>query len=158
MGCDQTGWTFHEGELDREDVRALLAQHLAFAHASSPREAVHALSVDRLVEPGVRFFSVREDGALLGVGALREVEPGHGEVKSMRTADAALRRGVARAMLAHLIDEARAMGWRRISLETGSGLPFAPANRLYEAEGFERSGQFGAYADNAFTKFYTRLL
>lgn len=158
MACGQTGWTFHEGELDRDDVRALLAQHLAFAHASSPREAVHALGVDKLIEPGVRFFSVREEGVLLGVGALREVEPGHGEVKSMRTADEALRRGVAKAMLAHLIEEARAMGWTRISLETGSGRPFEPANRLYAANGFERCGRFGPYADNAFTQFYTRTL
>lgn len=149
-------WHFFEGELDREDVRSLLAQHFAECRTGSPPEACHVLPVDGLKDPAIRFFTLREHGALLGCGALRQLEPGHGEVKSMRTADEALGRGVGQAMLDHLLAIARADGMTRISMETGSTGQFAAANRLYEKNGFRRTGAFGGYTDTPWTHFYTR--
>lgn len=149
-------WQIHEGELDHEDVQALLAQHFAEMRAGSPPSACHVLPVDGLKVPEIRFFTLREDGALLGCGALKRLEPGHGEVKSMRTRDSALGRGVGRALLNHIISTARAEGMTRISLETGSTEDFAAANRLYEREGFERCAAFGSYAETPFTRCFTR--
>jgi putative acetyltransferase len=149
-------WLIFEGELDRDDVRAMLAQHFAEMRAGSPPEACHVLPIEGLKDPSIRFFTLREDGALLGCGALKRLDPGHGEVKSMRTADAALGRGVGKAVLDHLLRTARDEGMNRISLETGSTEQFAAANRLYGKNGFERTGAFGDYADTAWTNFYTR--
>ena len=150
------GWVILEGELDHEDVRALLAQHFAEMQAGSPPEACHVLPVDGLKDPAIRFFTLRENGALLGCGALKRLSGDHGEVKSMRTADAALGRGVGTILLEQLVAAARQEGYSRISLETGSTEQFAAANRLYEREGFERCGPFGSYADTPWTRFFTR--
>ena len=150
-------WQIYEGGLDHGDVRALLAQHFAEMRAGSPAEACHVLPIDGLKDPAIRFFTLREGGELLGCGALKRLEPGgHGEIKSMRTADAALGRGVGKAVLDHLLAIARAEGITRISLETGSTEQFAAANRLYEKNGFERTGAFGDYANTSWTHFYTR--
>jgi putative acetyltransferase len=126
--------------------------------AGSPPSACHVLPVDGLKDPAIRFFTLREDGVLLGCGALKQLEPGHGEIKSMRTADAALGRGVGKALLDHIIATARSEGMTRLSLETGSTGQFAAANRLYEREGFDRTGPFGGYADTAFTRFFTKSI
>ena len=149
-------WRFHEGELDHDDVRALLAQHFAEMRAGSPPSACHVLPVDALKNPEIRFFTLREEGVLLGCGALKRLSDDHGEVKSMRTANAALGRGVGKAMLDYLIDTARAEGMTRLSLETGSTEQFAAAIRLYEREGFKRCGLFAGYRDSPFTRFYSR--
>ena len=149
-------WTILEGELDHEDVRSLLAQHFAEMRAGSPPAACHVLPVDGLKVPEIRFFTMREGGVLVGCGALKRLGMGHGEIKSMRTADAALGRGVGKAILDHLIYTARSEGMSRLSLETGSTEQFAAANRLYEREGFKRCGPFGGYADTPFTRFFTR--
>ena len=151
-------WTFHEGELEREDVRALLALHFAAMRAQSPPEACHVLPEAGLKAPDVSFWSLREDGRLLGVGALKQLAADHGEAKSMRTAPEALGRGVGRAMLHHLVGDARRRGWVRLSLETGSTADFAAALRLYESEGFVPCGPFGGYPDTPFTRFFTRLI
>ena len=152
-------WTFHEGELDRDDVRALLAQHFAEMTAGTPPSACHVMPADALADPAIRFFTVRdENGALLGCGALKRLANDHGEIKSMRTADAALGLGVGSAILDHLSGAARAMGMTRLSLETGNSDTFAAANRLYQREGFERCGPFGGYRPTDFTTFYTRAI
>ena len=158
MACDQTR-TVSEGELDRDDVRALLALHFAEMRADSPPEACHVLPIDGLRGPDIRFFSLRDEaGTLLGVGALKTLEPGHGELKSMRTAPTALGLGVGGALLAHLVATARDMGHTRLSLETGNSPLFAAANRLYQRDGFVPGGPFGGYSDTPFTLFYTRLI
>jgi len=149
-------WEIHEGELDHDDVLALLDQHFAEMRAGSPPEACHVLPVDGLKDPAIRFFTLRENGALLGCGALKRLSDDHGEVKSMRTADAALGRGVGKALLDHLVATARSEGMARLSLETGSTDQFAAANRLYEREGIKRCGPFGSYADTPFTRYFTR--
>ena len=149
-------WQIHEGELHLDDVRALLDQHFAEMRAGSPPSACHVLPVDGLSVAEIRFFTLREEGTLLGCGALKRLEPGHGEIKSMRTVDAALGRGVGKALLDHIVDAAKAEAMSRLSLETGSTDQFAAANRLYEKVGFERCGPFGGYADTPFTRFFTK--
>ncbi len=129
----------------RADVFALLEEHLRHMHALSPPESVHALDVSALKRPGITFWSVREGDVLLGCGALKELDPQHGEVKSMRTPHAARRRGAGRAMLAHIVAEARRRGYRQLSLETGSMEAFRPAWTLYESAGFVRCGPFADY-------------
>ena len=151
-------WIIHEGELDHDDVRALLSQHFAEMRAGSPPEACHVLPIDGLRDAAIRFFTLREHGVLLGCGALKRLEPGHGEIKSMRTANAALGRGVGKAMLDHLVATARCEAMTRLSLETGSTDQFAAALRLYSKEGFEAGGPFGDYADTPFTRFFTKEL
>lgn len=147
--------TFHAGDLDSADVRELLDFHFAQMRSTSPADACHVLPIDGLREPSLTFWSARESGVLLGVGALKELAPDHGEVKSMRTASAALGRGAGRAILHHILAEARARGYRRLSLETGSTEPFAAALRLYESEGFVPCGPFGTYRNTPFTRFFT---
>lgn len=148
-------------ELDdpaRPDVYALLDEHLRNMHELSPPESVHALDVGRLKGPDITFWSVREGTALLGCGALKELDPQHGEVKSMRTPGALRRRGAGRALLAHLIDEARSRGYKRLSLETGSMDAFQPAWRLYESFGFTYCGPFADYKPDPNSVFMTLAL
>ena len=152
-------WQFFEGELDHDDVRALLAQHFAEMRAGSPPSACHVLPVEALADPAIRFFTVRDgEGVLLGCGALKRLAEDHGEIKSMRTADSALGSGVGSVMLAHLTGIARAAGMTRLSLETGNSETFAAANRLYRREGYELCGPFGGYRPTDFTTFYTRAI
>lgn len=159
VGQEGMDWSFHEGELDRQDVRALLAHHVAEMNAGSPPSACHVLAADALADRAIRFFTVRDEaGALLGCGALKTIGKGFGELKSMRTAPFALGRGVGSAMLDHLISVARATGMTRLNLETGNSALFAAANRLYQREGFARCGPFGTYRNTPFTYFYTRQL
>lgn len=158
MTCAETR-AFHEGEFDRDDVRALLALHFVEMRADSPPHACHVLPIDELAGPAIRLFCLRNDnGNLLGVGALKALDPGHGEIKSMRTSPAALGQGVGGAILGHLIATAREIGLTRLSLETGNSDLFAAANRLYRRDGFKPCGPFGGYPATPFTIFYTRLL
>lgn len=142
-------------DLTGDAVVALLADHLAGMHATSPPESVHALDLSGLKAPDVTFWSAWVDGQLAGCGALRELDPTHGEVKSMRTAPGFLRRGVAAAMLTEIVATARARRYARLSLETGSTPDFAPALRLYERFGFVPTGPFGSYVEDPFSVFLT---
>jgi putative acetyltransferase len=152
-------FTFHEGDLDSEDVAALLELHAAGMEASSPPEACHYLVADALRDRAIRFFAMRdEDGVLLGIGALKSLGPRDGELKSMRTAPRALGRGVGSAMLAHLVAEARAMELTRLSLETGSTPDFAAALHLYKREGFTPCEPFGDYEASAFSRFFSQQI
>jgi putative acetyltransferase len=126
-------------------VRALLEKHLAFNNAQSPPEDVHALDEVRLLADDISFFSIRVDGELLGIGALKPLDDRHAEIKSMHTAEAARGRGVARAMLDHLLEVARAKGFTRVSLETGSMEAFSSARLLYASSGFRYCQPFGDY-------------
>ena len=150
--------SFHPGDLDRADVRALLEFHFREMRATSPPDACHVLPLDGLRDPAVTFWSARDDGELVGVGALKQLSEDHGEIKSMRTAPAALGRGIGRAILHHIFAEARARRYRRLSLETGSTAPFAAALRLYESESFVPCDPFGGYQGTPFTRFFTREL
>jgi putative acetyltransferase len=135
-------------DLSRPQVLALLNEHLSDMYELSPPESVHALDVSKLRAPDITFWTVWEDSELLGCGALKELSPTHGEVKSMRTPKAMRRRGAARAILSHIISVARQRNYRLLSLETGSMEAFVPAQRLYEAFGFTRCGPFGSYRED----------
>lgn len=138
-----------------EDVRALLERHLAFTHATTPPEDVHALDIDGLLDPAVTFFSLRNGGEVLGVGALKRLDDEHAEIKSMHTAVAARGRGVARALVDHLLAVARERGFRRVSLETGSGPDFLPARALYAGAGFVPCAPFADYPDSPNSAYMT---
>jgi putative acetyltransferase len=140
------------------DVQALLARHLEFTTATSPPEDMHALDVEALLDPAVTFFSFRRDGALLGVGALKQIDGQHAELKSMHTAAAARGAGIGRAMVEHLIGVARRRGYRRLSLETGSMAAFGPARALYASAGFTPCEPFGDYQPSANSTFMTMAL
>lgn len=145
-------------DLTGEGVRALLADHLREMHAISPPESVHALDLDALRRADITFWTVWEHGELLGCGALRELDPAHGEIKSMRTIPRHRGRGVAGTLLEHLLAEARARSYQRVSLETGSMEAFAPARRLYERHGFVRCGPFADYGEDPNSVFLTLVL
>ncbi len=140
------------------EIRDLLQEHLRNMRELSPPESVHALDLSALRRPDVTFWTVWSGRDLLGCGALRELSPTHGEVKSMRTANAHRRRGAGRAVLVHIIDEARRRSYRRLSLETGSMAAFAPAHRLYESFGFTYCAPFGDYVDDPNSVFMTMPL
>ena len=138
-------------------VRALLERHLSFAAGESPPEAVHALDVERLLDPALVLVSYRDvDRRVLGVGAIKDLGDGHAELKSMHTAAESRGRGIGTAIVAHLLDLARERGWRRVSLETGSQEAFAPARRMYAAAGFVPCDRFGDYPDSPWSTFMTR--
>lgn len=148
-----------EDDLRGADVVALLQAHLDDMHRHSPPESVHALDLDALRRPEITFWTMRDDrGVLMGCGALKQLDAAHGEIKSMRTADAFLRRGVAARMLSHIIEVARAAGLERLRLETGSGAAFKPALALYRRHGFTDCGPFADYRPDPFSRFMTRAI
>ena len=142
-----------EDDLTGPEVVALLEQHLTDMHSHTPAESVHALDVDSLRGDGVTFWSAWSDGTLAGCGALKQLDPTHAEIKSMRTADPFRGRGVASLVLVHLLDVTRERGYRRVSLETGSNPPFDPARRLYERHGFAYVEPFGDYEPDPWSVF-----
>ena len=127
------------------DVKALLQTHLDFCHEVTPLEHSFALDVEKLRAPEITVFTARENGVLLGVGALKVFEPGHGELKSMHTAKAARGKGIGRAIVNHILEFAKSKGLTRVSLETGNHPPYEPARKLYEACGFTYCEAFGEY-------------
>jgi putative acetyltransferase len=145
-------------DLAGAEIRALLAEHLRNMHELSPPQSVHALDVAALREPEVTFWSAWSNAELLGCGALKELTSGHGEIKSMRTAVAHRRKGVARSVLMHIIAEARARSYARLSLETGSMAAFEPARCLYQSFGFEYCPPFASYVDDPNSVFMTQTL
>jgi putative acetyltransferase len=146
---------FHirEDDLKGEASRSLLALHLAGMHATSPPGHVFALDLSGLKAANVTVWSVWDGTALAGIGALKALGDGEGELKSMRTAPQYLRKGVAAALLEHIITEARARGLRRLSLETGSGPAFEPALALYRKRGFTDGEPFADYERSDFNQF-----
>ncbi|MBC7803803.1 MAG: GNAT family N-acetyltransferase [Candidatus Parcubacteria bacterium] len=145
-------------DLSRPEIHGLLREHLANMYELSPPESVHALDLSELRSPGITFWTVWEEATLLGCGALKELDPAHGEVKSMRTPQALRRRGAGRAVLAHIVAEAKARGYRRLSLETGSMDAFKPALQLYAGFGFTICGPFGGYQEDPNSLFMSLAL
>ncbi|ATE70054.1 GNAT family N-acetyltransferase [Lysobacter capsici] len=146
------------GELDHPQVIALLREHLRGMAELSPPESVHALDLDGLKRPDVSFWSAWDEDDLLGCGALKQLDAEHGEIKSMRTATAHRRRGVAAALLEHLLGEAGRRRYRRLSLETGSMEGFEPARSLYARYGFDYCGPFADYRDDPNSVFMSKAL
>jgi putative acetyltransferase len=142
-------------DLTGPEIAALLREHLANMFENSPPESVHALSLDELRKPGITFWSVWGGSELMGCGALKELDPEHGEIKSMRTATAHRRKGVAARMLEHILEEAKRRKYKRISLETGSQDAFIPARTLYAKYGFQECGPFADYVEDPNSVFMT---
>ena len=139
--------------VDEPAVLALLRIHLEGMHASSPPGSVYALDTSGLARPDVSFWGAFDGDTLLGFGALKQLTADAGEIKSMRTHPDHLRKGVAAALLAHILDTARSRGYRRLSLETGSGDAFEPALALYRRAGFANGDAFGDYVASEFNQF-----
>lgn len=147
-----------EGQLDRPEVIALLREHLQGMAELSPPDSIHALGLDALKHPQISFWSAWDGEELLGCGALKRLDAEHGEIKSMRTADAHRRRGVAAAMLEHILAEAARRQYRRVSLETGSMDGFGPARSLYARYGFGYCGPFADYRDDPNSVYMSKKL
>lgn len=140
-----------EDDLTSPQIADLLRAHLDFAREHSPPESVHALDLDRLRAPEITFWSVWEGDALVGCGALKELAPDHGEIKSMHTAREHRGKGVASILVEHILREARARRYRRVSLETGTPPAFQPARDLYARYGFRVCPPFAAYRKDPFS-------
>lgn len=145
-------------DLTGKQVQALLADHLSGMQKNSPPGSVYALDLSGLKAPNVSVWTAWDGGHLMGIGALKELSEAAGEIKSMRTDTAHLRKGVGLSILNHIIEEALRRGYKRLSLETGSGDEFEPALRLYRKRGFENGDAFGSYEASAFNQFLHKSL
>lgn len=148
-------WSVIVDDPRRDDVIALLERHLLFARAVTPPEDVHALDLDGLLDSSVTFFSVRDGATLVGIGAIKQLDSTHMEVKSVHTAEEARGNGVASAIVDKLVSTAREHGAHRVSLETGSMDEFAPSRALYRRLGFVECGPFGDYSPSPSSIFMT---
>ena len=145
-------------DLSGPEIARLLAEHLQAMARVSPPESRHALNLDELRKPDITFWSVWHESGLVGCGALKELDRQHGEIKSMRTDEAHLRKGVATMLLEHIISEAKRRGYCRLSLETGAMPYFEPAHRLYRKFGFRPCPPFEGYVEDPNSVFMTREL
>ena len=143
-------------DLESPQVHGLLREHLSDMAAHSPPECVHALDLEALRGDDITFWTAWDVDELLGCGALKELDAEHAEIKSMRTAAAHLRKGVARDLLDHILGEAKRRGYLRVSLETGSMAAFEPAQRLYAGFGFTYCGPFADYVEDPYSVFMTK--
>jgi putative acetyltransferase len=148
----------HLDDLTGSEIIRLLREHLQGVAQHSPPESIHALDLDGLRQPEITFWSVWHDDELMGCGALKELDRRHGEIKSMRTSSAHLRKGVATRLLQYILEEAARRGYERVSLETGSMEGFATARHLYARFGFVSCGPFAGYVEDSNTTFMTRAI
>jgi len=153
-----SGYRIIEDDLTGADVIALLAFHLEEMHRLSPACKVHAMPVERLREPDVTFYSAWDGDALAAVGALREIDPTRGELKSMRATPGYRGKGAGEAILIHLVEEARRRGYSWLGLETGRPAAYIPAQNLYRKHGFTDCEDFGDYIADDFSICMSRTL
>lgn len=152
-------YTIREDDLTGAAILALLDAHLVEMRAFSPACSVHAMPAERLREPDVTFWSIWDGDQLAGCGALKRLDDGHGEIKSMRAAPAYRGKGAGAAMLRHIVAEAEHRGYSRLSLETGRAPVFEAAIALYRLHGFSECAAFADYSrDDPFSLFMTRSL
>ncbi|NBE98238.1 GNAT family N-acetyltransferase [Nonomuraea sp. KC401] len=145
-------------DLSSPEIATFLDEHVQQMRSITPLESKHALDLDGLREPGVTFWSVMDGDTIVGCGAIKRLDSGHAEVKSMRTSRARRQSGIASLLLEHIIAESRRMGFTRLSLETGSAAFFLPARRLYEKFGFAYCEPFAGYQPDPHSAFMTRTL
>ncbi|WP_144211347.1 GNAT family N-acetyltransferase [Shewanella donghaensis] len=145
-------------DLSGPEIAALLNEHLQDMYATSPVESVHALDLDKLRQQDITFWTVWDQKQLMGCGAIKALSAQHGEIKSMRVANAHRRKGVAKQLLEHMLDEARKQGYQLLSLETGTMDFFAPARRLYQHYGFEIGDTFADYSNDPNSMFMHKKL
>ena len=156
--ADAVHYRIAEDDLTGAEIAALLQLHLGEMHQWSPPESVHAMPIERLRAPDVTFYSAWDGTRLAACGALKQIGPDHGELKSMRAHPDYRGRGAGKAMLLHLLAEAKQRGYTRVSLETGRPEAFLPARRLYESHLFAECAPFGDYTDDPFSICMTREL
>ncbi|MEM9669223.1 MAG: GNAT family N-acetyltransferase [Pseudomonadota bacterium] len=144
--------------LDTEEFAALIEAHKSLMLEHSPPESSHALLIDGLKDPAITIWEMRDGGDLVGCGALKRLQSGEGEIKSMHTVAKRRGQGLGQTMLDHIVAEAQKLSLERLSLETGSMEGFLPARKLYEANGFSYCGPFGDYVEDPNSVFMTRRL
>jgi putative acetyltransferase len=154
----ETAMEIRVDDLRGPEIIALLNEHLRCMAVVSPPESRHALDLDGLRQPDVTFWSIWNGSDLAGCGAMKELDEQHAEIKSMRTAYAYQRKGVASCVLRYLIEEAKRRGYRWLSLETGSMEYFEPARKLYASFGFTYCRPFGSYVEDSNSMFMTKEL
>ncbi len=147
-----------QDDLTGKKIADLLEEHLENMHEITPPESVHALDLDALRAHNITFWAAWDGDELLGCGALKELDPNSGEIKSMRTVKPHRRKGIAAQMLEHIIAEAKRRNYACLNLETGSRSGFAPARALYERYGFEYRSPFGEYSEDPNSVFMTKKI
>ena len=150
--------TVRPAQYDEPGVAKIIAAHFDLMRAISPEESCHVMPADALSADGATLRVAQLGDAVVGIGAVKEIAPQHGEIKSMHTLAAARGQGAARAILKALMDHARTEGITRLSLETGSTEEFAAARNLYGSEGFQDCPPFGGYVEDPLSTFMTRTL
>lgn len=153
-----TGWTIAAESPLAPDLGLLFDRHTADMHADTPPESIHMMDRGALAVPGIWFFVLRDGGAPLAMGAFKRIDATHAEIKSMHVLAEQRGRGLSRAMLDHLVAAARAEGFARLSLETGSQDMFAPARGLYTRAGFTECPPFEGYVLDPNSVYMTRVL
>ncbi len=141
-----------------QDLTLLMQRHTEAMHAQSPPESIHMLDAGKLAAPGIWFFVMRDEGAPIGMGAVKRIDDRHAEIKSMHILSERRGAGLSRRMLDHLVDHAHSLGFMRLSLETGSQPVFAPARGLYAKAGFSQCGPFEGYGPDPNSVFMTRTI
>lgn len=150
--------TIRPVEPTERGVGDLIAFHLSGMVSNSPRESVFALDASGLSAPNISLFAAFEDDTCLSIGALKKLTATLGEIKSMRTADVALGRGIGTLVLEHIMDKARKNGMKTLVLETGTGVGFEAAHHLYKKYGFLPAAAFGSYKQTEFNRFFSLTL
>ncbi|MEV4745914.1 GNAT family N-acetyltransferase [Streptosporangium amethystogenes subsp. fukuiense] len=145
-------------DLSGPEIAGFLDEHVQEMRSITPLESKHALDLESLRRPEITFWSVMDGDSLVGCGAIKRLDAGHAEIKSMRTRPTRKRSGIASLLLEHIVTEARRMGFTRLSLETGATEFFLPARKLYEKFGFEYCDPFADYAPDPNSAFMTRAL
>lgn len=145
-------------DLSGPEIAEFLNEHVQEMRSITPLESKHALDLDGLRKPEITFWSVMDGDTLVGCGAIKRLDAGHAELKSMRTTPTRKRSGIASLLLEHIITEAKRMGFTRLSLETGAAEFFRPARKLYEKFGFDYCEPFAEYRPDPHTVFMTRAL
>ncbi len=146
------------GELNHPAVISLLEEHHQDMLQHSPPESIHALDLSKLEQADITFWSVWQNNELAGCGALKTLEQAHGEIKSMRTCGKFLRQGVAKLLVEHIIEHAKACGYKKLSLETGTAAAFKPAQKLYQQLGFTQCLPFADYQEDPYSMFMTKTV
>jgi len=155
MGSTRIKMKIVKDDLSTAPIINLLQEHYQEMLTHSPEESVHALDIEGMKQANLTFWSGWLGGEIAGCGALKELSSKHGEIKSMRTAKAFLRQGIAAKLLQHIIDHAKVRGYNRLSLETGTPEAFEPARALYKRFGFVECQPFGDYIEDPYSIFYT---
>ncbi len=143
-------------DLSGPEVAGFLEEHVQQMRSITPLESKHALDLDALRKPEITFWSVWDGDALVGCGAIKRLDAGHAELKSLRTAPIRKRSGIATLLLEHIVSETKRMGFTRLSLETGTAEFFLPARKLYEKFGFIHCAPFADYQPDPNSTFMTR--